>query len=67
MSAAVEAEGALGLFLELAAIPSPSRQERIVMDRCVAYLRDLGLDPHEDPPPLPGDQAGNVICRILGQ
>ena len=64
MSAAVEAEGALGLFLELAAIPSPSRQERIVMDRCVAYLRDLGLDPHEDPPPLPGDQAGNVICRI---
>ncbi len=34
------------------------------MDRCVAYLRDVGLEPHEDPPPLPGDQAGNVICRI---
>ena len=45
MSAAVEAEGALGLFLELAAIPSASRQERVVMDRCLAYLRDLGLDP----------------------
>jgi tripeptide aminopeptidase len=60
MTAAV----ALELFLELAAIPSPSRQERAVTDHCVAYLRDLGLDPHEDPPPLPGDQAGNVICRI---
>ena len=57
-------DGALGLFLELAAIASASRQERVVMDRCVEYLRDVGLEPHEDPPPLPGDQAGNVICRI---
>jgi tripeptide aminopeptidase len=64
MTAAVEADGALGLFLELAAIPSPSRREREVADRCLAYLRDLGLDAHEDEPPLPGDQAGNVICRI---
>lgn len=64
MTAAVEAEGALGLFLELAAIPSPSRRERAVMERCIAYLRDLGLDPQEDAPPLPGDEAGNVICRI---
>jgi len=64
MTAAVEAEGALGLFLELAAIPSPSRRERAVMDRCIAHLRDLGLDPQEDAPPLPGDEAGNVICRI---
>jgi tripeptide aminopeptidase len=61
---AAAASGALGLFLELAAVASPSRQERAVTDRCVAYLRDLGLDPHEDAPPLPGDQAGNVICRI---
>ncbi|HET6174626.1 MAG TPA: M20/M25/M40 family metallo-hydrolase [Gaiellales bacterium] len=65
MTAAVEARSdALGLFLELAAIPSASRRERAVTDRCIAYLRDLGLDPHEDAPPLPGDQAGNVICRI---
>jgi tripeptide aminopeptidase len=64
MTAAVEAGGALGLFLELAAIPSPSRRERAVTDRCIAYLREIGLDPHEDPPPLPGDEAGNVICRI---
>ena len=64
MSAAVEAEGALGLFLELAAISSPSRRERAVTDVCIAYLRDLGLDPREDAPPKPGDEAGNVICRI---
>ena len=35
MSAAVEAEGALGLFLELAAIASPSRHERAVTDICI--------------------------------
>jgi tripeptide aminopeptidase len=64
MTAAVEADGALGLFLELAAIASPSRRERAVADRCLAYLRDLGLDAHEDDPPLPGDEAGNIICRI---
>jgi tripeptide aminopeptidase len=64
MTAAVEADGALGLFLELAAIASPSRRERAVMDRCIAYLRDLGLDPREDAPPLAGDDAGNVTCRI---
>ena len=28
------------------------------MDLCVAYLRDLGLDPHEDPPPLAGRSGG---------
>ncbi len=61
---AVGADGALGLFLELAAITSPSRRERTVMDVCIAYLRDLGLEPHEDAPPKPGDEAGNVIVRI---
>jgi tripeptide aminopeptidase len=64
MTAAVEAEGALGLFLELAAISSPSKRERTVTDVCIKYLRDLGLDPQEDAPPKPGDEAGNVICRI---
>jgi len=59
-----QADGALALFLELAAIASPSRQERTVMDRCVSYLSGLGLATQEDAPPLPGDQAGNVICRI---
>jgi tripeptide aminopeptidase len=64
MSAAVGADGALGLFLELASIASPSRHERAVADRCIAYLRELGLEPHEDAPPREGDEAGNVICRI---
>jgi tripeptide aminopeptidase len=64
MSATAGADGALGLFLELAAIPSPSGRERAVADRCLAYLRDLGLDPHEDAPPKAGDEAGNIICRI---
>jgi tripeptide aminopeptidase len=64
MSAAVGAGGALALFLELAAIPSPSRHERAVADRCSAYLGDLGLEAHEDAPPKPGDEAGNLICRI---
>jgi tripeptide aminopeptidase len=59
-----QSEGALALFLELAAIASPSRRERAVTDRCVSYLRDLGLETHEDAPPLPGDEAGNLICRI---
>ena len=36
--------------------PSPTSASR--------YLRELGLDPHEDAPPRPGDEAGNVICRI---
>lgn len=59
-----QSDGALALFLELAAIASPSRRERVVMDRCVSYLHDLGLETHEDAPPAPGDEAGNVICRI---
>ena len=64
MTAAVEAGGALGLFLELAAIASPSRCERAVTDICMSYLRDLGLEAHEEAPPRPGDQAGNIICRL---
>ena len=64
MSAQAEETGALGLFLELAAISSPSRRERTVTDVCIAYLRALGLEPVEDPPPQPGDEAGNVICRL---
>ena len=32
--------------------------ERAVTDRCIAYLRDLGLEPHEEAPPLPGRRGG---------
>jgi tripeptide aminopeptidase len=47
----------LDLFVELAAIPSPSGAEQIVAERVTAYLRDLGLRPESDP-------AGNVLARL---
>src|ERR1035437_2167367 len=55
------------LFSELARIPSPSGEERAVANYMLAYLRGLGLDPHEDgsAPLIPGE-AGNIICRLPG-
>ena len=47
----------LDLFLELAAIPSPSGEEQAVAERVTAYLRDLALTPETD-------DAGNVLARI---
>jgi tripeptide aminopeptidase len=47
----------LDLFLELAAIPSPSGEEQAVAERVTAYLRDLALKPETD-------DAGNVLARI---
>ena len=47
----------LDLFLELAAIPSPSGEEQVVANRVTAYLRDLALKPERD-------EAGNVLARI---
>ena len=47
----------LDLFLELAAIPSPSGEEHAVAERVTAYLRDLALEPESD-------DAGNVLARI---
>src|SRR5919109_2266908 len=38
----------LALFTELAALPSPSGEERAVADAVAAYLRDLALDVVED-------------------
>lgn len=38
----------LSLFLDLAALPSPPRRERLVADRVIAELRALGLQPQED-------------------
>jgi len=45
------------LFLELAAIASPSGEERPVSDAVIRYLRDLGLEPDED-------GTGNVYAWI---
>jgi len=49
----------LDLFLELAAIPSPSGEERAVADRVQRYLRDLGLQPDED-------DAGRRVGSTMG-
>ena len=53
------------LFTELAAIPSPPGEERLVADRVLEYLRDLGLRPDEDGAgPQIGSTMGNVLARI---
>jgi tripeptide aminopeptidase len=55
----------LDLFLELAAVPSPSGEERAVADRVIAYLRDCGLEPDEDDAGAKvGSTAGNVFARL---
>jgi tripeptide aminopeptidase len=56
---------ALDLFLELAAVPSPSGEERAVADRVLGYLRDLGLEPDEDDTgPLVGSTMGNIHVAL---
>src|SRR5947199_4111375 len=53
------------LFLELAAIPSPPGEERAVADVVLRYLRDVGLEPHEDEcGPSIGSTMGNVYARL---
>jgi tripeptide aminopeptidase len=48
---------AVDLFLELAAIPSPSGEERGIADVVLRYLSDLGLEADED-------SFGNIYARI---
>ena len=56
---------AVSLFLELAALPSPSGEERAVADVVLRYLRGLGLDPDEDDAgPRIGSTIGNVYARL---
>jgi tripeptide aminopeptidase len=55
----------LGLFTELAAIPSPPGSEREVADRVLAYLEDLGLEVAEDDAGARiGANSGNLLCRL---
>lgn len=51
------ASDVLPLFLELAAIPSPSGEEQAVAERVRAYLHDLGIESE-------GDAAGNLLARL---
>ena len=55
----------LELFLELAALRSPSGEERAVADVVAAYLRDLGLDVDEDDAGAAvGSTIGNLYTRL---
>jgi tripeptide aminopeptidase len=57
--------GALELFLDLAAMPSPPGEERAVADRVVEYLSELGLEASEDGAGATvGSTMGNVLCRL---
>jgi tripeptide aminopeptidase len=51
------ASDVLPLFLELAAIPSPSGEEDAVAERVRIYLRGLGIDSESD-------DAGNLLARL---
>ena len=58
----------LDLFLELCAIPSPSGEERAVVDRVTRELDALGLRWDEDDVgPMIGSTAGNVLCSLPGR
>jgi len=55
----------LDLFTELAAIPSPSGEERAVADAVKGYLRDCALDVDEDDAGQRiGSTAGNLYTQI---
>ncbi len=55
----------VSLFTELAALPSPPGEERVVADRVTAYLRDLGLEVVEDDAGSRiGSDAGNLYTRV---
>ena len=54
----------LSLFLELAALPSPPGEERVVADRVLEYLRALGIEPDEDDS---GGQIGSSMGNVYGR
>jgi len=57
--------GVVELFCDLAAISSPSRDERAVADRVLEALGRLGLDPVEDGSGAEtGSNMGNIHCVL---
>ena len=57
----------LSLFLELAALPSPSGEERAVADRVLEYLHALGLEAYEDDGGARiGSSMGNILAGVGG-
>src|SRR5438309_2568602 len=56
------------LFTELAALPSPPGEERLVADAVTRYLRELGLTVDEDDAGAAvGSTIGNLYCRVEPQ
>ena len=56
------------LFIRLASIRSPSREERDVADAVVAYAREAGFSVEEDDSAvLSGCACGNLIVRVPGR
>ncbi len=56
---------ALDLFLELAAIPSPPGEERLVADRVIEELRSIGLEVDEDDTGAAiGSTMGSLYARL---
>jgi tripeptide aminopeptidase len=56
---------ALDLFLELAAVASPSGAERAVADLVLGYVSDLGLPADEDDTgPAIGSSMGNIVVAL---
>jgi tripeptide aminopeptidase len=59
------ASGPLPLFLELAAMPSPSGKEKAVAERVAEEVRALGLDPtFDDSGARIDSDAGNLYARL---
>jgi tripeptide aminopeptidase len=55
----------LDLFTELAAVPSPPGEERVVADHVLRYLRDCGIEVDEDGTgPATGSAIGNLYARL---
>jgi tripeptide aminopeptidase len=53
------------LFTELAALPSPPGEERLVAEAVTRYLRDLGLAVDEDDAGTKvGSTIGNLYCHV---
>lgn len=56
------------LFVRLASIRSPSREEREMADSVAAFVRDAGFTVEEDDSaPVSGCACGNLIVRVPGR
>jgi tripeptide aminopeptidase len=57
--------GVVELFTDLAALPSPSGEERAVADRLLEELEAIGLAVDEDETgAVTGSNIGNLLCRL---